>query len=192
MKFGFLERWGRPCAIVAFALAVGCSPKIGDKCSVSTDCSVQGDRLCDPTQPGGYCTVFNCEPDRCPADSVCVAFNEPSCSSPALSRRFQRTFCMATCGDCRAGYACTPSDAYRQIVDQNPASRTFCAVPASGVMPPPDHDPAVCSTADAGPLVTDGAVESAPPDAPGEGSAPDATEESTSDATDATNPDAAD
>src|SRR5258705_13828561 len=70
-KFGFLERWAWAGAIAA-SLAVGCSPKIGDKCSVSTDCSVQGDRLCDPTQPGGYCTVFNCEPDRCPDESVCV------------------------------------------------------------------------------------------------------------------------
>src|SRR5690242_10057186 len=86
--------------------AAGCSPKIGDKCSVSTDCSQVGDRLCDPTQPGGYCTIFNCEPDRCPDEAVCVAFNEISCSSPSLSRRFQRTFCMLHCNsnnDCRDG-----------------------------------------------------------------------------------------
>src|SRR6266849_6272350 len=132
MKFGFLERWARPCAIVAFALAAGCSPKIGDKCSVSTDCSVQGDRLCDPTQPGGYCTIFNCEPNRCPDEAVCVAFNEPTCSSSALSRRFQRTFCMLVCEsneDCRGGYLCvdTTNDPVRQVVDQAPQSHRICA-----------------------------------------------------------------
>jgi hypothetical protein len=153
--------------VIAASLAVGCSPKIGDKCSVSTDCSVQGDRLCDPTQPGGYCTVFNCEPDKCPDESVCVAFNETTCSSPAISRRFQRTFCLAGCSsndDCRAGYQCLDgNDPTRQIVDQNPSSRTICAVPASGMTTPPAHDPGVCLAGDAG-LVSDAAVESAAPE----------------------------
>jgi hypothetical protein len=133
--------------------AVGCAPKIGDKCSVSTDCSVQGDRLCDPTQPAGYCTIFNCEPNRCPEEAVCVAFNEPSCSSPALSRRFQRTFCMFVCksdSDCRSDYRCldTSSDPARKVIDQNPQSLKICAVPspsASMSMP----DPAVCAGSDA-------------------------------------------
>ncbi|MFW5740185.1 MAG: hypothetical protein ACOC1F_07450, partial [Myxococcota bacterium] len=54
---------------------LGCNPKIGDDCTNSTDCSVSGDRLCDTTQPGGYCTVFNCEPDMCPEEAQCVAFD---------------------------------------------------------------------------------------------------------------------
>src|SRR6188768_1286101 len=56
------------------AVALGCTPQIGDKCTVSTNCSTTGDRLCDVTQPGGYCTKFNCEPGGCPDDSVCVNF----------------------------------------------------------------------------------------------------------------------
>ena len=84
-------------AAVLLALVAGCAPKIGDKCTVSTDCSVTGDRLCDSTQPSGYCTVFNCEPNACPDDSLCVAFKEPTCAAPAQSVRFTRTFCMATC-----------------------------------------------------------------------------------------------
>jgi hypothetical protein len=52
-------------AAALLALVAGCAPKIGDKCTVSTDCSVSGDRLCDSTQPSGYCTVFNCEPNAC-------------------------------------------------------------------------------------------------------------------------------
>jgi hypothetical protein len=152
------ERWNLLCALLGgLAAASGCSPKIGDKCSVSTDCSQQGDRLCDPTQPGGYCTIFNCEPNRCPDEAVCVAFNEPSCSSSALSRRFQRTFCMVVCesnDDCRAGYACieTSNDPSRQVVDQNPQSRRICAVLASGAMPTAAPDPAVCLSPDGGPV----------------------------------------
>jgi hypothetical protein len=152
------ERWTLLSALLGGLVgASGCSPKIGDKCSVSTDCSQQGDRLCDPTQPGGYCTIFNCEPNRCPDEAVCVAFNEPSCSSSALSRRFQRTFCMFVCesnDDCRAGYACidTTNDPSRQVVDQNPQSRQICAVPPSGAMPTTGPDPAVCLSPDGGPV----------------------------------------
>ncbi|HMR78024.1 MAG TPA: hypothetical protein PKD61_23100, partial [Polyangiaceae bacterium] len=52
----------------------GCKPEIGDECSVSTDCSNAGERLCDTTLPGGYCTIFNCEPGTCPDEAGCVAF----------------------------------------------------------------------------------------------------------------------
>ena len=57
-----------------FATVLGCSPKIGDECATALDCSALGDRLCDTTQPGGYCTIFNCEPDTCPEEAACVAF----------------------------------------------------------------------------------------------------------------------
>jgi hypothetical protein len=149
-------------AIVAGAL--GCAPKIGDKCSISTDCSVSGDRLCDSTQPAGYCTVFNCEPNQCPDDALCVAFNEPTCSSPAQATRFRRTFCMAVCesdGDCRAGYRCldVTSDPARQVVDINPSSHLICTVPPVSTTPPPTLGPAVCNPSDAN-------FESPPPEGP--------------------------
>jgi hypothetical protein len=61
------------CALAA--LAGACKPNIGDDCQISTDCSAAGDRLCDITAPGGYCTIFNCEPGTCPEDeSLCVEF----------------------------------------------------------------------------------------------------------------------
>lgn len=90
----------------------GCKPEIGDECSVSTDCSNAGERLCDTTLPGGYCTIFNCEPGTCPDEAVCVAFkNSPSsvCPDPQSGDRLRRTFCMRSCegnGDCRSGYQC--------------------------------------------------------------------------------------
>jgi hypothetical protein len=95
----------------AFTLA--CQPDIGDSCALHSDCSQTGDRICDPTFPGGYCTIFNCEPGTCPSEAVCVAFyTTPSerqeCADPT-DRRLERTFCMKTCtgnGDCRGGYDC--------------------------------------------------------------------------------------
>jgi len=100
------------CLALAPALA-GCAPQIGDKCTISTDCSQLGDRLCDITQPEGYCTIFNCEPDTCP-DSVCVAFDpklDPACgyTDDGRSPRFERTFCLRPCdddSDCRDEYMC--------------------------------------------------------------------------------------
>ncbi|APR83312.1 Hypothetical protein A7982_08661 [Minicystis rosea] len=105
----FRNLWLLPLA----ALLLGCPPKIGNKCTVSTDCSQLGDRLCDTNQPNGYCTVFNCEPDNCP-DAICVGFDpnlDPACKTADDGRwpRFQRTFCMKACssdGDCRDEYEC--------------------------------------------------------------------------------------
>lgn len=65
-----------PLAIVAvFSIAVlGCGTEIGDSCSLSSDCSPQGDRFCDTSSPGGYCTVIGCDYNNCPDDSVCIRF----------------------------------------------------------------------------------------------------------------------
>ncbi|UJR86976.1 Hypothetical protein I5071_90770 [Sandaracinus amylolyticus] len=94
-------------ALVA-AQAAACAPQIGDSCSSASNCSINGDRLCDIAQPGGYCTVFDCEPDRCPDDSVCVRFN------PQPARR-AIVACMRRCGssgDCREddGYRCVSAE----------------------------------------------------------------------------------
>jgi hypothetical protein len=106
----------RPEILAVFLMlaAVGCKPKIGDDCNVSSDCSVTGDRLCDTTQPGGYCTIFNCEPGSCPDEAICVAFvNAPSalpaCSDKQGGQRLQRAFCLRRCDandDCRGDYVC--------------------------------------------------------------------------------------
>ncbi len=108
--------WALAAAFVSLAFAPGCTPKIGDSCTVSTNCSATGDRLCDITQPGGYCTVFNCEPGTCPEDSQCINFGttlsavpEGVCSPSQANSPYQRSFCMASCGsngDCRGGYEC--------------------------------------------------------------------------------------
>jgi hypothetical protein len=97
------------------AVAAGCKPKIGDDCQLSTDCSAASDRLCDITAPGGYCTIYNCEPNTCPEDeSLCVEFGAQrspvtACQSEQSPSPYARAFCMATCesnDDCRDGYSC--------------------------------------------------------------------------------------
>jgi hypothetical protein len=135
----------RLSALAALALslaslaATGCTPKIGDKCVLSTDCSQQGTLLCDTSQPAGYCTQLNCTNGSCPNNAVCVEFQSsvPGCAyndyqSPS---RTGRTFCMAHCSspsDCRQsdGYTCAdprlaPWNA--SILDNN-QSQSVCIV----------------------------------------------------------------
>lgn len=79
----------------------GCKQHIGDQCAGSTDCSVTGERQCDLAQPGGYCTVFSCDPDTCP-EGGCVEWR-------FIPSRTAETWCMKTCdndGDCRGQYSC--------------------------------------------------------------------------------------
>ncbi len=112
--------------------ASGCAPEIGDECSSSVDCSVNGDRICDRSQPGGYCTVAACEEGTCPEDSVCVEFRfEPE--------RLSSSWCMAPCeedGDCRGGYDCRRAseildadcEPMARALDGAGDSARFCAV----------------------------------------------------------------
>ena len=97
------------------AQALSCTPEIGDKCVLSTDCSVRGDRLCDTAQPGGYCTIFNCKGNGCPDKAACLLFNAAlqGCGfddrAGSFGSRTARSFCIAQCWsqeDCRPGYTC--------------------------------------------------------------------------------------
>lgn len=77
-------------AALSFVLA--CAPKLGDSCDRATDCSANGDRVCDRAQPGGYCTIANCEPGTCGGEGFCVRFRP---DQPRLSS----DWCMEKCGD---------------------------------------------------------------------------------------------
>jgi hypothetical protein len=124
------------------AVAAGCKPKIGDDCKISTDCSAAGDRLCDITAPGGYCTVFNCEPGGCPEDeSLCVEFGakrSPLCAVEPSPSPYARTFCMATCdddSDCRSGYTCqdlSKQNSWGAVLIDTDRGNKACLVPFSG------------------------------------------------------------
>ena len=146
-------------AAALFAVgAAGCTPVIGDLCSLSTDCSISGDRLCDTSQPGGYCTVFDCRGDSCPDYAACVLFhaNVQGCGydDRAVSRT-GRTFCMAQCtsnSDCRDGYMCTDprQPPWNALILDDVQGQLVCIVrPDDGVVGPQASvatvDAAVCS-----------------------------------------------
>lgn len=90
-----------PILLAGAAALAGCQQNIGDSCGSSSDCSPTGDRQCDLAQPGGYCTVFACDPDTCP-QGACVEWR-------FVPNRTAETWCMKTCdadGDCRREYSC--------------------------------------------------------------------------------------
>ena len=114
-------------AIAISALSIACSPRIGDGCGSAANCSVNGDRFCDLTQPSGACIVFDCQPDQCPDDTVCVRFNP---AQPRLST----VACMRPCqsdSGCRTSYRCIDAaieadGLYAEVIDMN-SQRRFCA-----------------------------------------------------------------
>lgn len=139
----------------ALAGAASCKPEIGDECSVSTDCSSTGDRLCDTTQPGGYCTIYNCERGTCPEEAICVSFESTKsavCDDPQMSSRLQRNFCMRSCGgddDCRGGYHCEdmndPQNPWgAQVYEDQPVNGAVCISPYSAAQLPEDFSTDVC------------------------------------------------
>jgi hypothetical protein len=143
--------------VTAAAWALGCTPSIGDKCTLSTDCSTRGDRLCDTSEPAGYCTGFNCRGDLCPDKAACVLFHASvqGCGyDDRLPSRTGRTFCMAQClsdSDCRTsdGYVCAdPRQApwSALILDDDQLQRVCIPSPTQGpVSGRPDA--AVCQPA---------------------------------------------
>jgi hypothetical protein len=139
-------------------VAAGCKPKIGDSCSLSTDCSASGDRLCDITQPGGYCTIAGCSAGSCPGEAICVAFQSSvsrgaACYDPQDTPRLQRTYCLRKCGnddDCRGGYDCLDLGAAdnpwgSQVLERGRVNGHVCAVPHSALPVPANVEAAVCS-----------------------------------------------
>jgi hypothetical protein len=157
-------------AVASFALA-GCTPKIGASCSLSTDCSPSGDRVCDTSQPRGYCTVLNCTNDSCPDKAVCVSFQSsvPGCSyndyqAPA---RTGVAFCMEHCkenSDCRTGdgYICADPEGspwHASILDNN-VSQGVCIIGPGlldAAMPDPGSQFCTVGPLDAG--MADGAAD---------------------------------
>jgi hypothetical protein len=144
-------------AFLALA-AVGCTPKIGDKCALSTDCDVSGGRVCDTSEPGGYCTELNCTNGSCPDDAVCVVFQSavPGCTyndyqSPS---RTGRSFCMKSCSSdskCRQsdGYVCRYPTGFpwNAAILDNDQNQRVCIIPGGDLANASlDEDAAICSS----------------------------------------------
>jgi hypothetical protein len=122
----------KPLFFAALMLsATACAPKLGDECSNATDCSANGDRVCDEAQPGGYCTIPNCEPGTCGDEGLCVRFRP---DEPRLSSQW----CMAKCGrGCdRDQYTCVdvtelatlPSGGVNAVILDKDTDGKFCVV----------------------------------------------------------------
>jgi hypothetical protein len=76
----------------------GCGHSIGDPCKTNVDCSPAGDRFCDTSELGGYCTVEGCDVNTCPDGEPCIRFltqrlDEACTYDP--TRPFSRASCDA-------------------------------------------------------------------------------------------------
>lgn len=150
MRFVFV-RLLRVTSLVAAAAGLlsalaACTPEIGDKCILSTDCSIRSDRICDTSQPNGYCTQ-NCRGNSCPNEAACVLYNTSlqGCGfddrAGPLGSRVARSFCTAGCttnADCRTedGYVCADPKSYPWnafILDDNQDKKVCLVMPAEGL-----------------------------------------------------------
>lgn len=119
-----------PLFLMPLALAA-CAAQIGDACTTNADCGAG--RICDRSQPGGYCTLAACDRVECPAESVCVDFGN------------QTRYCMQKCGAfafCRDDFVCVldfpqpdnPDRTYTPFCNQAPVPE------ARDVVEPPGDD----------------------------------------------------
>ena len=117
-----------PSLLLVGLLASACGHNVGDSCSTNIDCAQDGSRICDLSQPGGYCTLDGCDDSSCPSEAVCVRFFDQkfptgSCSSPP-----------GTIGECQPDELCvvcgpTVSDLEtRSCCVPSTSERRFCAL----------------------------------------------------------------
>jgi hypothetical protein len=134
---------------VAVTLALsGCGRSIGDQCQLNTDCSPNGDRTCDLSQPGGYCTVEGCDQTSCPSDSACMRF------FPVQFLSTDTKLCDPACEDAvpqtAPAVACTIADSPSAPTVCNGASTDACAddevcIPAPDVINDASKLPGLCA-----------------------------------------------
>ena len=140
--------------LVAVVAPSGCTPSIGDGCLISTDCSTRGDRVCDTSQPSGYCTVLGCRSGSCPDDAACVLFEArvPGCGPDGRElSRVGRSLCVKTCessADCRPGYRCVdPRISPVHGIRLEPVAPGTVCIPEGSLADVSAQEPAVCKPA---------------------------------------------
>ena len=69
-----VDRIPKTALVLVAIFAIGCSHNIGDSCTSNADCSPIGNRFCDKSAPGGYCTLEGCDVNVCPSESACIRF----------------------------------------------------------------------------------------------------------------------
>jgi hypothetical protein len=115
-------------AVVALLSMAACGDSIGDPCSLSSECSSQGDRFCDVNSPGGYCTVFGCDHDTCPGEAVCVRFFSVAETNLPCDAQTEDIGGSGSTDDCTADELCTLSGS---CVPRTAESR-FCMLKCGG------------------------------------------------------------
>jgi len=108
--------------LVAGLAASGCSKKIGDGCSTNIDCAQDGTRICDLSQPGGYCTEDGCTNDSCPSESICVRFFDQKYATTSCSPELPCPTADQVCVE--QGAAASPPN---QFCVPAASERRFCA-----------------------------------------------------------------
>ncbi len=117
---------------------------MGDSCATNADCSPLGDRFCDVSAPGGYCTVEGCDirlvngttTDTCPSEAVCVRFFSPlankTCDPTHPSGCSPSERCLCDEADCRpsdgglfSGH-CAPESSERRSCEKRCERNTDC------------------------------------------------------------------
>lgn len=124
----------RRTSLLLALLALGaCKAKIGDACERSTDCSLQGERICDlshrvndlgviTTAGKGECTIDGCGRGTCPKEAACIKTYGTDFLSVACDpdREDVATFCdegpelceargcLPNDGDASGNYTCPP------------------------------------------------------------------------------------
>ncbi len=122
--------------------AAGCTHNIGDPCNTNVDCSPAGDRFCDTSAPGGYCTVEGCDVNTCPNSEACVRFltqrlDEPCTYDPA--QPFSRADCPESDEECICDTAipdggttctahCAPEDSERRWCQHRCSTDSDCRI----------------------------------------------------------------
>jgi hypothetical protein len=68
------EGAGRAVLLAVALSAIACSQQIGASCQTASDCNPNGGRICDISQPGGYCTILGCNETSCPSEATCIRY----------------------------------------------------------------------------------------------------------------------
>jgi hypothetical protein len=146
-------------AVLMTLFGLGCTPKVGDSCVLSTDCGSAGNLVCDTSEFDGYCTLVDCVSDQCPNNGACILFSPsvPGCgyNDRQQGSRISVPFCMATCNtnsDCRVGYVCadpTETPWFAANLDRRQYDLVCLPLPPSGMVggdsgPLVEPDAAVC------------------------------------------------